>query len=156
MDNRIRFSISSGLMGMSLAAPLTLEKSATTTPRTTVEMNGQSQTDAMVYKLPVNAQAHANAVVFNFSDQSPQWQKSDERRFLELARKEALGTASVEEIKMLEAESKRRDRLKCRLSIDEILFRKRQKEIELKLLSTLQEYFSFGRSHARKNHQIKG
>lgn len=156
MNNKIKFKVSSSLMGLSLTAPLVMSNDAKTaiTPVVCPHPSGLTSHDAI--QVPNNRKTASDQWVYRVSSEKPEWTQADEKQFLALARKEALGKISDEELRQLELVSIKREKLKSPLTTPEILFRAKQKQLEAQLVSALQEYFRFGKSDARTSYQIKG
>lgn len=154
MNQEVKLRLSN-LLGMSIATSLTIG-SGGDAPADPFHL--PPSTDQAAQTVEVTYQSVLPAAtpefVYSISTQEAEWKNSDERKFLELARKEALETASSAEMIELEKMSLMRERFKNKLSAGEILFRRKQKTAEDALISALNQYTSFGR-YARTHQKVK-
>ena len=71
------------------------------------------------------------------------WNDKLERRFLALAKKDALSKANADEVAELEQLEQLRNRLKSPMKFDELVWNAQHEEATQKLLSAMQEYLTF-------------
>lgn len=145
-------------MGMSLAAPLLIPANAHSCMDEKFDLKPETMTtesltsvEKWVCRLPEQA-ADREKVSVTLAAPEQLWSGKDERRFVALARKEALGTISKNDLASLEQLSTQRDLLKGRLTFKEIMFRRRQAEAELRLLAAARDYLSVSNPYGRPRH----
>jgi hypothetical protein len=150
----------SKLMGVSLLAPLMVQSQT----QEGIEIDSvKIEEQAFVESSPVYSWKAAesredDATKYSFpisEGVEGKWSSQDEKRFLDLARKEALDTATAEEMRELEDLSRQREQKKVKLSLDEILFRRRQSELEHQLLTALREFRQLTHLHGRTSYTNK-
>lgn len=156
-----KVSVSGMVTGISMLSPFLVQGSVQSSVYDKIDIvpgNAAAEYTAVNLKFdaPEDVPEQAKAFTVSLNEPDFEWTGRQERSFLDLARKEALGTITTEEEKALNEMSRQRDLLKPKLSIREIMFRRKQLEAELKLLDAAKEFFRVNRPHARSSNQIQG
>ncbi len=144
------------LMGLSLAAPLIVQGDAQSHMPNMLDLRAGTSMESVdaAEWVAFSSEEVPEKETFSYTINPPdkEWRGRDERQFMCLVKKEALGTISHEESQALDVMSRERDLLKNQLSIKEIMFRRKQMETELRLLEAAREYFLIRSPHARSSH----
>jgi hypothetical protein len=104
---------------------------------------GEIQSSETVNPALIAVSSTANAAPMQITLLLEEWTDQSERRFITLAKKDALGKASPTEIIELEQLEHLRNRLKFPMKFDELVWHAQHEEATQKLLSAMQEYLSF-------------
>lgn len=91
--------------------------------------------------VPMGAQTLTQRpVIIVYKQGNLKWTNEDEDRFLDLAKKEALGEASSSQLQDLESMSERRLSLKHQFTLEELVWNAKQEEARAELLEAMQRF----------------
>lgn len=90
--------------------------------------------------LDIDKAMSTSSVVRVYSVDDSEWQSHDESKFISLAKKEALGDIAASDLEVLEALSEKRNRLKHRRSIDDLIFYAKQEQARVELIEAMSRF----------------
>ncbi len=146
-------------MAMAMAQPVVIESSIDTDRFLNVGFSapmGVSETKQMKSSGETLSSSGSGTYSISAPLDMAEWKGSDERKFMDLVRKEALETATDEELVHLEELSKIRSRKREKLTLKEIILRRRQREAELNLVAALSAFLTIAKPYGGKGYTNQG